>query len=125
ESAPISGLGFLFGFRVSGFWFRRKKAGKAFNAKIPRLDAHVAARYDKVLHITVRFTMVLTILRALFILLMAAVGWFYVNSPAQPFGGFTWLSLAIALTIGTFLVCIDILAPRKKLVIFSGTFLGL
>ena len=69
--------------------------------------------------------MVLTVLRALFILLMAAVGWFYVNSPAQPFGGFSWLSLAIALTIGTFLVCIDILAPRKKLVIFSGTFLGL
>jgi uncharacterized protein YacL len=69
--------------------------------------------------------MVLIVLRALFILLMAAVGWFYVNSADQPFGVFTWLSLAIALVVGTFLVCIDILAPRKKLVIFSGTFLGL
>lgn len=69
--------------------------------------------------------MVLIVLRALFILLMAAVGWFYVNSASEPFGEWTWLSLAIALTIGTFLVCIDILAPRKKLIIFSGTFLGL
>jgi len=69
--------------------------------------------------------MVLHVLRALFILLMAAVGWFYVNSPAQPFGNFTWLSLAIALSIGTLLVSIDILAPRKKLVVFSGTFFGL
>lgn len=69
--------------------------------------------------------MVLHVLRALFILLMGAVGWFYVNSPSRPFGELTWLSLAIALCAGTFLVCIDILAPRKKLVIFSGTFLGL
>ncbi len=69
--------------------------------------------------------MVLHVLRALFILLMAAVGWFYVQSPAEPFGEFTWLAMAIALVVGTFLVCIDILAPRKKLVIFSGTFFGL
>jgi uncharacterized protein YacL len=69
--------------------------------------------------------MVLIVLRALFILLMAAVGWFYVTSPTQPFGSFSWLSLAMALTIGVLLVCIDILAPRKKLVVFSGTFLGL
>ncbi len=61
----------------------------------------------------------------MFILLMAAVGWFYVQSAARPFGDFTWLSLAIALTLGTFLVCIDILSPRKKLIIFSGTFFGL
>src|SRR4051794_10366887 len=69
--------------------------------------------------------MVLHVLRALFILLMAAVGWFYVNSAAQPLGSQTWMSLAIALTVGVFLVCIDILAPRRKLVIFSGAFLGL
>jgi uncharacterized protein YacL len=69
--------------------------------------------------------MVLHVLRALFILLMAAVGWFYVNSAAQPLGSYNWLSLAIALCLGTFLVCIDILAPRRKLVIFSGAFLGL
>ncbi|HSV16568.1 MAG TPA: PIN domain-containing protein [Tepidisphaeraceae bacterium] len=69
--------------------------------------------------------MVLHVLRALFILLMAAVGWFYVNSAARPLGDLNWLSLAIALTVGVFLVCIDILAPRRKLVIFSGAFLGL
>src|SRR5437763_10801343 len=69
--------------------------------------------------------MVLHVLRALFILLMAAVGWFYINSAARPLGDLTWLLPAIALTIGTLLVCIDILAPRRKLVIFSGAFLGL
>jgi uncharacterized protein YacL len=69
--------------------------------------------------------MVLIVLRALFVLLMAAVGWFYVESPAQPFGDSTWLAMAISLIFGTFLICIDILAPRKKLVIFAGTFFGL
>jgi uncharacterized protein YacL len=33
--------------------------------------------------------------------------------------------MALSLTIGVLLVCIDILAPRKKLIIFSGTFFGL
>ncbi len=69
--------------------------------------------------------MILIVLRALFILLMAAVGWFYVASPDKPFGDSSWLGVAIALVIGTFLICIDILAPRKKLIVFSGTFLGL
>jgi uncharacterized protein YacL len=69
--------------------------------------------------------MVLQVFRALFVLLMAAVGWFYVASPARPFGDYTWLALAIAVAIGTLLVCIDILSPRKKLVIFSGVFSGL
>jgi uncharacterized protein YacL len=69
--------------------------------------------------------MILIVLRALFILLMAAVGWFYVENPAQPFESSTWLCMAISLVLGTFLVCIDILSPRKKLLIFSGTFLGL
>jgi uncharacterized protein YacL len=56
---------------------------------------------------------------------MAAVGWFYVNSQAQPFGDYTWMAMAIALVIGTLLVCVDILSSRKKLVIFSGVFTGL
>ena len=69
--------------------------------------------------------MILQVLRALFILLMAAVGWFYVKSPAQPFGDYTWMAMAIALAVGVLLICIDILSPRKKLFVFSGTFFGL
>ncbi len=69
--------------------------------------------------------MVLTVLRALFILLMAAVGWFYVNSDFRPFGDFTWMAMAIALVVGTFILCVDILSPRKKLMIFAGLFFGL
>ena len=38
---------------------------------------------------------------------------------------YTWLSIGAAVTFGVFLVSIDILAPRKKLVVFSGTSFGL
>ena len=69
--------------------------------------------------------MILHILRALFVLLMAAVGWSFIKDPNTPFGAYTWLALAIALVVGVFIVCIDILAPRKKLAVFSGTFFGL
>src|SRR5947209_83168 len=61
--------------------------------------------------------MVLHVLRGLFILLMAAVGWFYLR--------LTWFSMTIALALGILFVCIDILSPRKKLAVFSGTLLGL
>ena len=70
--------------------------------------------------------MVLTILRALFVLLMAAVGWHFVTQQSAIFGDqYNWLALMITITIGVLIVCIDILAPRRKLAIFSGTFLGL
>src|SRR5207247_1989499 len=69
--------------------------------------------------------MVLHVLRALFVLLMAAVGWFYIQDPNQPLGTSTWLLMGCALCLGVFIVCVDILSPRKKLAIFSGTFLGL
>src|SRR5688500_15656045 len=61
--------------------------------------------------------MVLHVLRGLFILLMAAVGWFYLQ--------LTWLSMSIALLVGVLFVCIDIVAPRRKLAIFSGVLFGL
>jgi uncharacterized protein YacL len=67
--------------------------------------------------------MVLHILRALFVLLMGAVGSFYVS--ADFLGNYTWLSMAIALCVGVFFVCVDILSPRRKLAIFSGSFFGL
>jgi len=70
--------------------------------------------------------MVLHILRALFVLLMAAAGWFFfVADPVQPRSGDALIGLAITLSIAVFFVCIDILAPRQKVLVFSGTFLGL
>src|SRR5437762_2991864 len=69
--------------------------------------------------------MVLHILRALFVLLMAAVGWFYIQHPTQFWGEYTWLAMAASLTVAVLLVCLDILSPRRKLSIFAGTFFGL
>src|SRR5947207_5997432 len=69
--------------------------------------------------------MVLQILRALFVLLMAAVGWFVLSDPTQAFGSRTWMTMAFALVVAVLVICIDILAPRRKLAVFSGTFLGL
>jgi uncharacterized protein YacL len=69
--------------------------------------------------------MVLTFLRALFILLMAAIAWSYLHSSDQLQADFTWLALAIAISGATLLICVDILSPRQKLAIFSGIFFGL
>ena len=68
--------------------------------------------------------MILTFLRALFVLFMAAAGW-YLLSTSQAFRAYTWLSLMITLSIGVLIICVDILSPRNKLQMFSGTFLGL
>jgi uncharacterized protein YacL len=74
--------------------------------------------------------MILHVLRALFILMMATAGYFLIQQ-ADPVSlppwvrDYTWLALAGTITFGVFLVSVDILAPRKKLVVFSGTFLGL
>ncbi|MGA2232840.1 MAG: PIN domain-containing protein [Tepidisphaeraceae bacterium] len=69
--------------------------------------------------------MFLQIIRALFILLMAGIGWAYVQDPNQFGGPDQWLVMAVALVFGVLFVCVDILAPRRKLAIFSGTFFGL
>jgi uncharacterized protein YacL len=69
--------------------------------------------------------MILHLTRALFILMMAAVGWFYVVLPEKLWTPYVWLSVAVAIVLATIIVCIDILSPRKKLAIFSGTFFGL
>ncbi|CAA9432764.1 MAG: Membrane-associated protein containing RNA-binding TRAM domain and ribonuclease PIN-domain, YacL B.subtilis ortholog [uncultured Phycisphaerae bacterium] len=61
--------------------------------------------------------MVLHVVRGLFILLLAAVGWFYLQ--------LTWLAMAIALSIGVLFVCLDIVSPRRKLAVFSGVLFGL
>lgn len=69
--------------------------------------------------------MVLHILRALFVLLMAAVGWSYIKDPNTQLGPYSWLTMAFTVVVAVLFVCIDILAPRKKLSLFSGAFFGL
>jgi len=69
--------------------------------------------------------MILTVLRALFVLLMAAVGWTFVLEPGQALGPYTWMSIAIAMTLAVLIICTDILAPRRKMVVFSCIFTGL
>ncbi len=61
--------------------------------------------------------MFLNILRGLFVLLMAAVAWSYLN--------LHWLVFAITVSAAVLFVCIDILSPRRKLVLFSGMLFGL
>jgi uncharacterized protein YacL len=68
--------------------------------------------------------MVLTILRALFVLLMAAAGW-YLLASSTVLREYTGYSLAVTLAFGVLIICVDILAPRSKLQLFSGTFFGL
>jgi uncharacterized protein YacL len=69
--------------------------------------------------------MILHVLRALFILLMGAVGYFLLLQPSEVLGQYTWLTMMVTLCVGVFIVCADILSPRRKLAMFSGTFLGL
>jgi uncharacterized protein YacL len=68
--------------------------------------------------------MVLNILRALFIVVMAAIGWHVIQEPVPPAGDLTWLLFAFALIVGVLILCLDILAPRKKLAIFSASLFG-
>ncbi len=68
--------------------------------------------------------MILHILRGLFVLLMAAIGFFFAFQSAEPV--IQNLSVIIPTALAVLIVCIDILSPaRRKLAIFSGTFLGL
>src|ERR1700722_16385243 len=71
--------------------------------------------------------MVLQALRALFVLLMAAIGYYFLKQEAgvEFYHVPPWLMLMITLSIGVLVVCVDILSPRRKLAIFSGTFFGL
>lgn len=68
--------------------------------------------------------MVLLILRAIFVLLMTAIGWLFIKESIL-FGVNGWLAPAIALVIAVSLICADILAPRRKLALFSGVVFGL
>lgn len=61
--------------------------------------------------------MLLNVLRGLFVLLMAAIGWAFLS--------LSWLNLAFTVSFAVIFVAIDILSPRKKLVSYSAIVLGL
>ena len=61
--------------------------------------------------------MILHILRALFILLMGAVAWNFLD--------LGWLTMAFTLALALLFVGVDILSPRRKLALFSGVLFGL
>jgi uncharacterized protein YacL len=72
--------------------------------------------------------MVLYVLRALFVLLMAALGWFYIAHVAaggEP--GTSGVSFVMPATIAVSLLFIaaDVFSPRRKLSILAGSFFGL
>ena len=72
--------------------------------------------------------MVLYVLRALFVLLMAAVGSFYLSHSVAGGSGAPWiarLAMPAALGVAVLFIAIDVLAPRRKLAIFAGSFFGL
>jgi len=68
--------------------------------------------------------MILHILRALFVLLMAAVGFFFAFQTPPPLD--LDIAVVIAIAFAGILVCIDILSPpQRKLALFAGAFLGI
>src|SRR3954468_5929032 len=68
--------------------------------------------------------MILHVLRAIFVLLMAAVGFFFAFQKDAPLD--IDITVLTAIAFAGALVCIDILAPpSRKLQIFAGTFLGI
>ncbi len=68
--------------------------------------------------------MELTLLRALFVLLMASVGYFYLKKP-DIMGDQTWLTMLFSVVASVLILTLDILASRRKLLIFSGVLFGL
>ncbi|MEM6315032.1 MAG: TRAM domain-containing protein [Planctomycetota bacterium] len=73
--------------------------------------------------------MTLQVLRGLFILVMAAVGWFFLTQDATSLNpyldGRAWMLLSVTLIVGVVVVVADILSPRRKLQVFAGVFFGL
>jgi uncharacterized protein YacL len=69
----------------------------------------------------------LNMLRGLFVLLMAAVGWAFIVAEPGTLGELEesrWLAMSISLVLGVAMVIVDIVAGRRKLAIFSGVAFG-
>lgn len=70
--------------------------------------------------------MILHLIRALFVLLMAAIGAWYLKEEPGPFGDeWNWATLGAALVAAVLVLSIDILSSRRKLFAFSGVLFGL
>jgi uncharacterized protein YacL len=70
--------------------------------------------------------MVLYVLRALFVLLMAALGWFYLAYGARETGVSAYaLVMPAFIVIALALIAVDVFSPRRKLAILAGSFFGL
>src|SRR5579859_6378521 len=70
--------------------------------------------------------MVLYVLRGLFVLLMAALGWFYLAHAARESGVAAYaLVMPGFILIALALIALDVFAPRRKLAILAGSFFGL
>lgn len=71
--------------------------------------------------------MVLTIwfLRFSFILLVAAIGFAFVQDPSRLQGVNSWFIFATVIGVGFFVVIADVLSPRKQLILLAGSSFGL
>lgn len=68
--------------------------------------------------------MVLYILRALFVLLMAAIGRYYLTKSPGPFGEANWATLAVAVVASLLILAIDVFSSRRKLLGLSAVLFG-
>ncbi|HQY87978.1 MAG TPA: hypothetical protein PK402_04925 [Tepidisphaeraceae bacterium] len=71
--------------------------------------------------------MVLTIwfLRFTFVLMVAAIGFTFVQDSTRLQGVNSWAIFATVIGLGFFVVIADVLSPRKQLVVLAGSFFGL
>ncbi len=71
--------------------------------------------------------MVLWVLRALFIVLISAVGFSAVGEPeaASTFGRYRLMLMVGAICVAVAMIAVDVFMPRKSLAALSGVFLGL
>jgi uncharacterized protein YacL len=71
--------------------------------------------------------MVLWVLRALFIMLISAVGFSAVGEPeaASSFGRYRLMLMVGAICVAVAMIAVDVFMPRKSLAALSGVFLGL
>jgi len=69
--------------------------------------------------------MVLNVIRAFFVLVMAGVGWYFIINASKIPDVNAQMAMFLAVGMGLLFVCIDILSPRRKVMVFSGIVLGL
>jgi uncharacterized protein YacL len=66
----------------------------------------------------------LHLLRALFVLLMASVGYYYLLQVPGPFAESSWATLSVAVAAAVLILSVDILSSRRKLLNLSAVLFG-